>query len=113
MADLSASWGIDRTLPIVFSEEGIAYFGGDGGVSERPLPLAGCGSLSPEISDFWDDERRLHEPSFEPRSRVVTPSVVPPARFFPRPPSCARSASLRERRREASERSEREERRRE
>ena len=30
---------------VVFSYEGVAYFGGDGGVSERPLPLAGCASL--------------------------------------------------------------------
>ena len=38
-------------------------------------------SLSPEISDFRDDERRLAEPSFEPRSRVV----APPARFITKP----------------------------
>ena len=29
----------------MFSEEGLACFGSDGGVSERPLPLAGCASL--------------------------------------------------------------------
>ena len=29
----------------MFSYEGVAYVGGDGGVSERPLPLAGCASL--------------------------------------------------------------------
>ena len=40
------------------------YFGGGGGVSEPPVPLAGCASLSPTISDFRDDERRLREPSF-------------------------------------------------
>ena len=62
------------------------------------LPLAYCRcstrgwgapnvSLSPEISDFRDDERRLAEPSFEPRSRVVAPHIAPPARFFARPPS--------------------------
>jgi len=38
--------------PVVFSYEEVAHFGGDDGVSERPLPLAGCASLSPEISDF-------------------------------------------------------------
>ena len=55
------------------------------------------GSLSPEISDFRDDERRLAEPSFEPRFRVVAPSSLLPltsSRGLPRP---ARSASLRER----------------
>ena len=30
---------------VVFSYEGVAYVGSDGGVSERPLPLAGCASL--------------------------------------------------------------------
>ena len=30
---------------IVFSYEGVAYFGSDSSVSERPLPLAGCASL--------------------------------------------------------------------
>ena len=82
---------------VVCSYEEVAHFGGDDGVFERPLPLAGCaslraaygrayiGSLSPEIADFRDDERRLREPSFEPRSRVVAPHVAPPARFVTRP----------------------------
>ena len=43
------------------------------------------GSLSPEISDFRDDERRLAEPSFELRSRVVASDVAPPAHLFTRP----------------------------
>ena len=55
----------DGRLPgVLFSQEGLVYFGGDDGVSERPLPLADCaslraaegracvGSLSPEIADF-------------------------------------------------------------
>ena len=29
----------------MFSYEGIGYFDSDDGVSERPLPLAGCASL--------------------------------------------------------------------
>ena len=31
--------------PAVFSYEEVAHFGGNDGVSERPLPLAGCASL--------------------------------------------------------------------
>ena len=30
---------------VVFSYEEVAHSGGDEGVSERPLPLAGCASL--------------------------------------------------------------------
>jgi hypothetical protein len=30
---------------VVFSYGGVAHFGGDDGVFERPLPLAGCASL--------------------------------------------------------------------
>ena len=37
---------------VVFSYGEVAHFGGDDGVSERPLPLAGCASLSPEIGAF-------------------------------------------------------------
>jgi len=52
----------------VFSGKGIASFGSDDGVSERPRSLASSRSLlrcarsaspSPEISNFRDDERRL------------------------------------------------------
>ena len=57
---------------VVFSYEEVAHFGGDDGVSERPLPLAGRASLSPEISDFRDDERRLAEPSFSSRSEATS-----------------------------------------
>ena len=31
--------------PVVVSYEGVAHFGGDDGISERPLQLAGCASL--------------------------------------------------------------------
>ena len=37
--------GEGRGARAVFSYEGVAYFVGNGGVSERPLPLAGCASL--------------------------------------------------------------------
>ena len=40
---------------------GLLHVGTAGSISRRD-------SLSPEISDFRDDERRLREPSFEPRS---------------------------------------------
>jgi len=36
---------------MVFSEEEVAYFDGDDGVSERTLPLADWASLFPAISD--------------------------------------------------------------
>ena len=39
-------------VTVVFRYGEVAHFGGDDGVSERPLPLADCASLSPEISDF-------------------------------------------------------------
>ena len=73
--------------------------------ASRGLPrCARSASLSPAIADFReradrrsaiygraslfrDDERRLAEPSFDPRSRVVAPCVAFPARCFTRPPS--------------------------
>ena len=36
---------ITRGMTVVFSYGGVTHFGGDDGVSERPLPLAGCASL--------------------------------------------------------------------
>ena len=78
---------------VAFSYEEVAHFGDDDGVSERPLPLTGCASLSPEIADFRDDERRVA--SFEPRSRVVAPPSLLPLASSRGLPRCARSASLR------------------
>ena len=44
------------------------------GFSNGPLPLAGCASLSPEISDFRDDERR--DAFVDPRASVALRPVV-------------------------------------
>ena len=50
---------------VVFSYEGVAYFGGDGGVSERPLPLAGCASLRAAEGRACVGSRRERSAPFE------------------------------------------------
>ena len=41
-----------HAFTVVCSYGGVAHFGGDDGTSERPLPLAGCASLSSENRRF-------------------------------------------------------------
>ena len=50
---------------VVFNYEGVAYFGGDGGVSERPLPLAGCASLRAACSRACVGSLRERSAPFE------------------------------------------------
>ena len=49
LSDMAGCWARPHFNPraalrAVFSYEEVAHFGGNDGVSERPLPLAGCGS---------------------------------------------------------------------
>ena len=59
---------------MVFSYEGLAYFAGDGGVSERPLPLAGCTSLRAAESRACVGSHRERSAPFE-----IPPDVGRPA----------------------------------
>ena len=50
---------------VVFSYEEIAHFGGDDGVFERPLPLAGCASLRAASDRAYVGSRRERSAPFE------------------------------------------------
>ena len=49
----------------MFRYKGVAYFGSDGGVSERPLPLAGCASLRAASGRACVGSRRERSAPFE------------------------------------------------
>ena len=51
--------------PVVCSYEGVAHFGGDDRVSERPLPLAGYASLRAADGRACVGSRRERSPPFE------------------------------------------------
>ena len=50
---------------VVFSYEEVAHFGGDNGISERPLPLAGCASLRAADGRACVGSRRERSAPFE------------------------------------------------
>ena len=50
---------------VVFNYEGVAYVGSDGGVSERPLPLAGCASLRAACGRAYVGSLRERSAPFE------------------------------------------------
>ena len=50
---------------VVFSYEEVAHFGDGDGVSERPLPLAGCASLRAACGRAYVGSRRERSAPFE------------------------------------------------